>query len=73
MNPHASEFGPSAIKPKKPSGVPQMKRPSSSYDSAAMLAWSMKRESDEKIGELDKKIQKLIDLHGPVVCAERIQ
>jgi len=73
LNPLASEFVPLAMKPKKPSGVPHMKRPSRSHDSAAMLAWSMKRESDEKIEELDKKIQKLIDLHGPVVCAERIQ
>lgn len=77
LNPLALEFVPSKNKPKKPAGKPSRKRPAVNAaignQGAAMLAWSMKQENDEKFEILDRKIQELIDLQGTVVCAEMIE
>ena len=62
--------GPCTLKPLKPMGVPPPKRPSaSSRDSCSQLAWEMKRESDTKMDELEKKLDLLIQLNGPVIKA----
>ena len=75
FNPSATEFYPLSeyTKPPKPSGdPPYFTRPNGCEDSSAKLAWNLHQLSDQKIWELDKKLQLLINLHGPVVCAEEV-
>jgi len=65
--------GPCTIKPLKPSGSPPRKRPTaSSRDSCSQLAWEMKQESDTKMDELEKKLDLLIQMNGPVVKARMV-
>ena len=81
FNPEAIVFVPSVIKspaldkryPVKPMGYPPNKnRPRSTSVRDPMLPWNLCEESDKKILELDRKLQVLINLHGPVVCAKQI-
>jgi len=59
-------------KPQKPSGPPPQRRPSSREDSSSKLFWTMKAESDKRIKDLDKKLDLLIQMGGPVITAEKI-
>jgi len=60
-------------KPPKPSGSPVQKRPKSENSSVSNLCWQMKGETDNKIDDLEKKLDLLIQLnHGPVIQAEKI-
>ncbi len=69
FNPMAKAFS----MPQKPSGVPPPRRPSaSSRESASLLVWDMKQESDKKIDNLEKKLDLLISMNGPVIEAEQI-
>jgi len=80
FNPKAAEFYPSIspighciVQPPKPMGEPpNSSRPTSRVDSSSQLAWNLHHLNDKKIEELDNKLQLLISLHGPVVCAEKI-
>jgi hypothetical protein len=58
------------IDPPTPTGVPPPRRPTaSSKSSVSQLCWEMKQESDVKIDDLQKKIDILIAMNGPVVQA----
>ena len=60
-------------KPVKPEGIPKGRRPKSSgNNSREKLFWAMKSESDKKIEDLDRKLDLLIQMGGPVVTAEEI-
>ena len=81
FNPEAIVFVPSVITspaldkgtPIKPPGYPPNKnRPRGTSVKNSMLPWNLCDESDKKILELDRKLQMLINLHGPVVCAKQI-
>lgn len=81
FNPEAVVFVPKVIAsstipkefPNKPLGNPPNKnRPRSTSVKNSMLPWNLYEESDKKILELDRKLQLLINLHGPVVCAQQI-
>ena len=81
FNPNASVFVPSVIFspalekgfPPKPVGsAPTKARPHSKDRPDYLLPWKICEESDKKILELDRKLQMLINLHGPVVEAEQI-
>ncbi len=62
--------GPCRLKPLKPTGAPPPRRPSaSSRDSCSQLVWEMKQESDTKMYGLEKKLDLLIQMNGPVVKA----
>jgi hypothetical protein len=57
--------------PPKPWGTPPPRRPSaSSKESSSILCWEMKQEMDNKIGDIDKKMDLLIKMHGPAVEAK---
>jgi hypothetical protein len=59
--------------PQKPTGPPPPRRPSaSSKESSSLLCWVMKQEIDHKMGDLDKKMDLLIKMHGPAVEAEEV-
>jgi hypothetical protein len=63
--------GPCILKPMKPGGPPPPRRPTaSSKDSGAMMAWSIKSEADARMGQLEKKLDYLIQMNGPIVNAE---
>ena len=67
----AYSVGPCTPKPIPPTGPPPQRRPSaSSQDSGSRLAWSIKQETDTKIDTLEKKLDLLIQLNGPIVKAE---
>jgi len=69
FNPMAKEF----TMPQKPGGVPPPRRPSaSSRESASLLVWDMKQQSDKKIDNLEKKLDLLISMNGPVIEAQKI-
>ena len=55
-----------------PPGVPVSRRPQSKVSSEAQLCWQMKSESDEKLKEIEKKLELLIGMNGPVVEAKPI-
>lgn len=60
-------------RPVKPQGFPKGRRPKSSgNNSREKLFWAMKSESDKKIEDLDRKLDLLIQMGGPVVTAEEI-
>ena len=60
-----------SVSPPKPGGAPPPRRPSaSSKASVSQLCWAMKQESDVKIDDLQKKIDILIAMNGPVVQAK---
>ena len=60
-------------KPPEPCGPPPPRRPSaSSKESSSMLLWHMKEESDIKIDNLEKKLDLLINMSGPVVQADSV-
>ena len=59
--------------PPKPEGpAPVKPRPHSTNSPDHLMAWRICEESDKKILELDRKLQMLINLHGPVVEAQQI-
>ena len=59
--------------PVKPCGPPPPRRPTaSSKDSTSFLCWAMKQEMDYKMGDLDKKIDLLIAMNGPIVEAHNV-
>ena len=63
--------GPCTLEPMKPGGPPPPRRPTaSSKDSGAMMTWSIKSEADERMGQLEKKLDYLIQMNGPIVNAE---
>ena len=77
FNPNATVFVPSVIfspalekeSPPKPVGAaPGKARPHSKDRPDHLLPWKICEESDKKILELDRKLQLLINLHGPVVA-----
>jgi len=69
FNPMAKEF----TMPQKPDGPPPPRRPSaSSKESSSLLVWDMKQQSDKKIDNLEKKLDLLISMNGPVIEAEQI-
>ena len=81
FNPNAVVFVPSMIFPRvpeersppKPLGAaPGKSRPHSMSGPDYLMPWRICEESDKKILELDRKLQMLINLHGPVVEAQRI-
>lgn len=81
FNPNAAVFVPSVIfspaldkeSPPKPlGGAPGKIRPHSTGRPDHLLPWKICEESDKKILELDRKLQLLINLHGPVVEARQI-
>jgi hypothetical protein len=81
FNPDARVFVPEVIlspgvgqvSPPKPRGpAPVKTRPQSTDEPDHLLPWRICEESDKKIIELDRKLQVLINLHGPVVCAQQI-
>lgn len=81
FNPNATVFVPSVIfspamekdSPPKPDGpAPGKNRPHSTGGPDHFMSWRICEESDKKILELDRKLQMLINLHGPVVEAEHI-
>ena len=62
-----------AVAPVKPAGPPPPRRPTaSSKDSLSFLCWDMKQELDSKMDDLDKKIDLLIAMNGPVVTAHTV-
>ena len=78
----AVEFGPSQvsvdllsdIKPERPVGPPPPRRPTaSSQDASAskrsLVDWTTEMATDKKIEDLEKKLDLLIEMNGPVVCA----
>jgi hypothetical protein len=65
-------FGAYSVEPLPPQGEPKKKRPSGKVSSEAQLCWAMKNDSDEKLREIEKKLELLIGLNGPVVEAEPI-
>ena len=81
FNPNAAVFVPSVIfspamekgTPPKPEGpAPEKSRPHSTNGPDHLMPWRICEESDKKILELDRKLQILINLHGPVVEAHQI-
>lgn len=81
FNPNAAVFVPSVIfspamekiSPPKPEGpAPEKSRPHSTDGPDHLMPWRICEESDKKILELDRKLQMLINLHGPVVEAHHI-
>jgi hypothetical protein len=81
FNPNAAVFVPSVIfspamekiSPPKPEGpAPEKSRPHSTNGPDYLMPWRICEESDKKILELDRKLQMLINLHGPVVEAHHI-
>lgn len=81
LNPNAAVFIPSVIfppsmektSPQKPEGpTPEKTRPRSTSGPDHLMPWRICEESDKKILELDRKIQMLINLHGPIVEAHHI-
>ncbi len=61
-----------AIDPIPPSSRPEKKRPKSKVNSQSQMLWEMKNESDEKLKVIEKKLEVLIGMNGPVVTAEVI-
>jgi len=81
FNPNAEVFVPSVIfspamkkeTPPKPQGAaPEKSRPHSTNGPDHLMSWRICEESDKKILELDRKLQVLINLHGPVVEAQGV-
>jgi hypothetical protein len=81
FNPNAEVFVPSVIfspamkkeTPPKPQGAaPEKSRPQSTNGPDHLMPWRICEESDKKILELDRKLQVLINLHGPVVEAHGV-
>jgi len=81
FNPNAAVFVPRVIfspalekeyLPKPLGAAPGKTRPRSTARPDHLLPWKLYEESDKKLLELDRKIQMLINLHGPVVEAEQI-
>ena len=81
FNPKAAVFVPRVIfsapmekeNPPKPEGpAPEKSRPHSTNGTDHLMPWRICEESDKKILELDRKLQMLINLHGPVVEAQQI-
>ena len=60
------------VEPLPPQGKPEKKRPPSKVSSEAQLCWEMKNDSDEKLREIEKKLELLIGLNGPIVEAKPI-
>ncbi len=58
--------------PPPPKGKPEKKRPAGNVSSAAQLCWHMKNESDEKLKDIEKKLELLIGMNGPVVKAKAV-
>lgn len=61
-----------ALEPLPPDGKPEKKRPQSEVTSGAQLCWAMKSDSDEKLKEIEKKLELLIGMNGPVVKAKAV-
>ena len=62
-----------SVDPLPPKGeVPEKKRPQSKVSSEAQLCWAMKNDSDEKLKEIEKKLELLIGMNGPVVEAKAV-
>ena len=58
-------------RPIKPAGPPPPRRPiATTKDSNSRFAWEIKQESDSKIENLEKKLDLLIQMNGPIVNAE---
>jgi hypothetical protein len=81
FNPNATVFVPSVIygeacqkeSPPKPEGVaPGKFRPISTSKGDSMMAWNLYEETDIKLVEIERKLQALINLQGPVVHAQQI-
>ena len=81
FNPNAVVFVPSVIfspamekgNPPKPEGpAPGKSRPHSTNGPDYLMPWRICEERDKTILELDRKLQMLINLHGPVVEAKEI-
>ena len=81
FNPNAAVFVPRVIfspalekenLPKPLGAAPGKTRPRSTARPDHLLPWKLYEESYKKLLELDRKIQMLINLHGPVVEAEQI-
>jgi len=71
---HEKVAGVYKIDPPTPKGVPPPRRPTaSSKASVSQLCWAMKQESDVKIDDLQKKLDLLIEMNGPVVQARVVQ
>lgn len=60
------------VEPLPPQGKPEKKRPPSKVSSEAQLCWEMKNDSDEKLKQIEKKLELLIGMNGPVVEAKPI-
>ncbi len=61
-----------AIDPLPPKGKPEKKRPPSDVSSEAQLCWAIKNDSDEKLKAIEKKLEWLIGMNGPVVKAKAV-
>ena len=61
-----------SVEPLPPQGKPDKKRPPSKVSSEAQLCWEIKNDSDEKLKQIEKKLELLIGMNGPVVEAKPI-
>lgn len=61
-----------SVEPRPPQGEPRKKRPSGKVSSEAQLCWAMKNDSDEKLKQIENKLELLIGMNGPVVEAKPI-
>ena len=81
FNPNATVFVPSVIygeacqkeSPPKPAGeAPGKLRPISSSKGDSLMGWDLYEQTDTKLVEIERKLQALINLQGPVVHAQQI-
>ena len=82
FNPNATVFVPRVIygeacqkeSPPKPEGpAPEKLRPiSSSKGDLICMGWNLYEQTDTKLVEIERKLQALINLQGPVVHAQQI-
>ncbi len=61
-----------SVAPLPPKGKPWKRRPPSDVTSESQMCWAMKTESDVKLKEIEKKLEFLIGLNGPVVEAKAV-
>jgi len=61
-----------SVEPLPPRGKPWKRRPPSDVTSESQMCWAMKNESDVKLKEIEKKLEFLIGLNGPVVEAKAV-
>jgi len=55
-----------------PPGAPVTRRPRGRVSSESRLCWQMKNDSDKQLREIEKKLELLIGMNGPVVEAKAI-